>query len=678
MSKNEVNTEMKQFLKEGGNILDLLEDSQIEKLGDYVALGSEVDDHSRELWLKRNLEAIDLIKHIEDPNLEVGASDTIGTKGSKIVYPLLTSAIMHAASRLIPHFVRNGTVCDVAVHGEDPTGAKHQRAENTAAYVNWQLLSENDSWLKECHKLAHMLMTWGMGFRRVFYDPDAECIDFQLIPPADIIINHNLTTLKKATRITIRHFMSEVELVEKMRSGEFKEIDTKLLLGNDMENGEADSQEDPAMHEVYEQYCRFDLDDDGYAEPLRVFYHVGSSKLLAVHLNFVLGDVQFNDAGKVRKIPFSHNIVDYHCMDDPEGGYYSLGLNHILFHPNKVINTLNRQIVDSGTLANQQGGFYTEAFKTSDKHLKFKKGQFQKVSISPGQRISDNIMPLPFKEPSQVLYSFLGMMTQNAKELGFITDALTGESTGQNVPATTMLAIVEQSTRAFKPVVQKLQMSLTQEFKLIFKLNAKYLKDTKYMKFLDKSFYITKEDFSLEDYDVCPVADPTESSEAHKFARVQAMFQLLQLQLPYVDGMRIVKDYMDVMGVDNPMQYIVPMQPQQQPPDPKMMKVIADTQINQGKLQIAAREQARKERETAIKEEELTNSKLTTFNKLDETNDKRAKSALEAHKGGAELGVQLQLAKIAQEKVINERRRLDIMEKQSRDKGTAKGDKKGT
>src|SRR3990167_10347677 len=82
MSKNEVNTEMKQFLKEGGNILDLLEDSQIEKLGDYVALGSEVDDHSRELWLKRNLEAIDLIKHIEDPNLEVGASDTIGTKGS--------------------------------------------------------------------------------------------------------------------------------------------------------------------------------------------------------------------------------------------------------------------------------------------------------------------------------------------------------------------------------------------------------------------------------------------------------------------------------------------------------------------------------------------------------------------------------------------------------------------
>lgn len=671
-----INAEMKKFLAEDGNVLDLLEDGQISKLSGYVEAGADVDEESRALWLKRNLEAMDLIKHIEDPELDIPmGGDTI--KSCKVIYPLLSSASIHAASRLIPHFTRNNKTCEIAVHGEDPTGQKLRRAEDTAAYINYQLLYENDTWLRESHKLAHMLMTWGMGFRRVFYDTDAEALDFQLLSPADIIINHNVTTLKKATRITIRHFMSDVELVEKMRNGDFKEVDIKLLNGNSLDLKENDPNEAPAIHEVYEQYCRFDLDDDGYAEPIHVFFHVGSSKLLAVHLNFVMKDIKFNKAGLVRKIDMKHNIVDYHCIDDPEGGYYSLGLNHILLHPNKIINTLNRQIVDAGTAANQQGGFYTEAFKTNDKHLRFKKNQFQKVSISPGQRIQDQIMPLPFKEPSQVLFAFLGMMIENAKELGFITDSLTGDISGQNVPATTMLAIIEQGTRAFKPVIQKLYISLKQEFKLIFELNYKYLENTKYMKFLDRSFYVTRDDFSLEDYDVCPVADPTMASEAHKFARSQGMFQLLQLQLPYVNGMQIVIDYMDTMGVDNPAKYIVQAPPQQQAPDPKVMKLMMDAQVSQGKLKIAQQEQARKDRETDLMEEKMNMGKLDTYNKLDITNDGRRKTEHEAHKAGAEFGIQTRMANVAEEKVINERRRLEILAEQSRAKSSAGDSGKG-
>ncbi len=670
------NSTLDSFLKEEGNILHLLDDTQISKLSAYISNGVDIDERSREIWLKRNLEAMDLIKHIEDKDLDNSySSDSI--KSCKVIYPLLASSAIHAASRLIPHFTRNNKTCEIAVHGSDPTGAKLSRAEDTASYINYQLLYENDSWLKESHKLAHMIMTWGMGFRRVFYDEDSEALDFQLISPADIIINHNVTTLKKAPRITLRHYMSDVELIEKMRNDEFTEIDLVTLDGNSLELEDNDPNESPAIHEVYEQYCRFDLDDDGYAEPIKCFFHQGSQKLLAVQLSFVRGDIKFNKAGKVRKIDFKHNIVDYHCIDDPEGGYYSLGLNHILLHPNRVINTLERQIVDSGTLSNQQGGFYTEAFKTNDKHLRFKKGQFQKVSISPGQKIQDQIMPLPFKEPSQILFSFLGMMIENTKELGFITDALTGDASGQNVPATTMLAIIEQGTRAFKPVIQKLYISLKQEFKLIFELNYKYLKDTKYMKFLDKQFYVTKEDFNLADYDICPVADPTMSSEAHKFARSQGMFQLLQLQLPYVNGQQIVMDYMDTMGVDNIEKYIV-QAPQQAPaPDPKLMKVMSDAQNNAGKLQIAKQEQDRKDREFELEAEKLTLGKLGTYNKLDESIHKRNQSTLDAHKSGAEFGLQQRMTNVAEEKVVNERRRLEILAQQSRAKSGSGSSGKG-
>lgn len=670
-----INEQLKQFLSYKGSLVDLLDDSQISKLAAHVSLGVDVDEASREIWLERNLEAMDLIKHIEDKDLDAH-SDSSGIRSCKVIYPLLASASIHAASRLIPHFTRNNKTCEVAVHGEDLTGAKQQRAEATASYINYQLLYESDSWLKESHKLAHMIMTWGMGFRRIFYDQDAEQLDFQLIPPADIIINHNLTTLKKASRITIRHYMTDVEIVEKMRNGEFKEYDVRVLNGNSLDLVEADPRESPAVHEVYEQYCRYDLDEDGYAEPYRVFLHAGSKKLLGVDVNFVMGDIKFNDAGQVRKIDFKHNIVDYHCIDDPEGGYYSLGLNHILLHPNKVINTLNRQLVDSGTLSNQQGGFYTESFKTSDKHLRFKKGQFQKVSTSPGSRIQDQIMPLPFKEPSQVLFAFLGMMTENTKELGFITDSLTGDISGQNVPATTMLAIIEQGTRAFKPVIQKLYMSLKQEFKIIFELNYKYLKNTKYMKFLDKQFYVTKDDFNLKDYDICPVADPTMSSEAHKFARSQGMFQLLQLQLPYVNGMQIVMDYMDTMGVDNVQKYIVQQDPNAEtPPDPKMIKAMSDHQLNQAKMSVQMAEQRRKDTVASIGLEELNLKKLKTYSDLDERAHKARLDVVNAQKGSVELGIQGRMAAVAEEKQRNEQRRLALLAKQSGDKSGNKGSK---
>lgn len=667
-----INEQLKQFLSYKGSIVDLLDDSQISKLAAHVSTGIEVDEASRAIWLERNLEAMDLIKHIEDKDLD-SHTDSSNIKGCKVIYPLLASAAIHAASRLIPHFTRNNKTCEVAVHGEDLTGAKQRRAEDTAAYVNYQLLYENDSWLKESHKLAHMIMTWGMGFRRIFYDQDSEQLDFQLIPPADIIINHNLTTLKKASRISIRHYMTSVEIVEKMRNGDFKEYDLATLNGNALDVQEVDPREAPAIHEVYEQYCRYDLDEDGYAEPYRVFIHSGSSKILGIDANFVIGDIKFNEAGLVRKIEFKHNIVDYHCIDDPEGGYYSLGLNHILLHPNKVINTLNRQLVDSGTLSNQQGGFYTESFKTSDKHLRFKKGQFQKVSTSPGSRIQDQIMPLPFKEPSQVLFAFLGMMTENTKELGFITDSLTGDISGQNVPATTMLAIIEQGTRAFKPVIQKLYISLKQEFKIIFDLNYKYLKDIKYMRFLDRQFYVTRDDFDLKEYDVCPVADPTMSSEAHKFARSQGMFQLLQLQLPYVNGMQIVLDYMDTMGVDNVQKYIVQPDPNAQPqPDPKMIKAMSDHQLSGAKMQLAAMEQKRKDMVTSINLEELELKKLKTYSELDDKAHKQQMDAVIANRSVADSVTQSRLAAVAEEKQRNEQRRLALLAKQS---GSGKGTK---
>jgi hypothetical protein len=669
-----MNKTLEAWLKKGGNISGDLEDEQKKKLCDFVIQGIEVDEESRSIWLEQNMKAMRLIKHMEDPELERG-SDSDSIKGSKVIYPLLLAAVMHAASRLIPHFTRNNKTCEVAVHGDDPSGVKQARAKDTGSYVNYQLLYKSKEWQRMSHKLAHMFMSWGVAYRRIWWDDEDEAPTFQLVPPQDLIVNKGIETLDKAPRITIRHYLTDYDLIAKVRAGEFDipEDEIGTLDGNSGELEKADPKESPRIHIIGEQYCRFDLDGDGYPEPWKLFVHETSKKLLAA---FPLPhcskkDIKYNSEKQIKKIPFKHNVVDYHCMDDPEGGFYSLGLNHVLLHPNRIINGLNRLLVDSGALANQQGGFCTEAFKTHDKTLRFKKNTFQTVEINGMSKIQDQIMLLPFKEPSVVLLNFLDMMINNTKELGFITDALTGDITGQNVPATTMLAILENQTRAFKPVITKLYISLKMEFEIIFDLNYRNLDDTKYMRFLDKTFYVTRDDFNLDDYDVCPVADPTMSSEAHMFARAHGLYQLLQINNPQVNSEKIIMDYVKAMGVEKPEEYILPMPQKPDGPDvtdPKVFKIISDDKHKQLDGQLKILEQQRKEKEEERKEKELDLKTLEVYNKLDAADATKGKMEADAARAWKEADTKERMVDVAEEKVVNERRKLDLLARKPSDK----------
>lgn len=678
-----MNKLLTKWIGRNGSIADELDAEQKKKLADFVIIGLEVDEESRKIWLKMNLKAMNLIKHMEDPELEE-KSDSDSIKGSKVIYPLLLSSVMHGASRLAPHFTRNNKTCEVAVHGDDPTGVKFAKAKDTGSFINYQLLYQNKSWKRGCHKLSTMLICWGVAYRRVWWDDDEEAPAFDIIPPQDLIVNRGIETLDKAPRITIRHYLTDYDLICKVRNGEFNGIDEDEIAklgGNPADLEKNDERENPRIHIIDEQYCRFDLDGDGYPEPWKLFVHETDKRLLAAYPlpHCTPKDIKYNSANKIRKIPLKHNIVDYHGpIDDPEGGFYSLGLNYLLLHPNRIINGLNRLLVDSGVLSNQQGGFCTEAFKTEDRVLRFKKNTFQTVELGPMEKIQDQIMLLPFKEPSVVLFNFLDMLINNSKELGFITDSMTGDITGQNVPATTMLAILENQTRAFKPLIDKLYISLKLEFEMIFDLNYRHLQNTKYIRFLDKTFYVSRDDFDLSNYDIAPVADPTMSSDAHMFARVHGLYQLLQLNNPQVNAEKIIQDYVRVMGVEHPEEYTIPLPPPRQGPDmtdPKVIKVLNDDKHKALDAQIELLEQQRKDRDQERKDEELDLKKLKVYNELDGTYSERVKTQADAARAWKEAETKERMVDVAEEKVINERykigtenRKIDVLDRQSRSK----------
>lgn len=633
------------------NIAELLDDKQLEEIAQNASNGFFIDENSCEVWMKMNKDALKMIKS------ETNAEHTKSYAHSKVIYPLLTSSTIQLASRLIPHLTRNNKVVECAVLGPDPTGEKAAKAEQLSNFFSYELLVESDSWIKDSHKLLTMVSAWGTGYRKLHYDASQDKVLSEVLSPEDVIINSNTSSMEKCRRITIRNYMTSNDIIELVRAGKFLDVDPKEL------NPDVDSLDDVTpVYEILEQFCYIDLDEDGYEEPYIVYFHAERQKVMGMYSAFGLEDVHVTEKGEIKKIVSKPYIIDYHCIDDPEGKYQSLGLNHILFHQTKSITSILRLLIDSGALANQQGGFVTKAFKTKNREVRQELGKFTQLEIPPSTDIRSQIIPLPFKEPSQVLFSLLGLLIESGKETGFVTENLVGDSQGQNVPATTQLSIIEQGTRAFKPMIQKLYHSLKKEFKCMYYLYGKYSNHDRFIRYSDTNIQVSKSLFEDNDLDILPVADPTQSSEAHRYMKLQAIQQMMQTPLAGVlnmqaMAMRIFKE----LQIDKPEEL---MNTQPPPPDPKVQMDQMKMQLDGERLKL---EQVREQREqeklrleqikTQIKEGEL-------MLKKQESDEKQKMMLARAHKDQQEAAVKDRLATVAEEKIDVERKRLGIMAQQ--------------
>ena len=649
------------------NVAEMLSDEQLHDIVENASHGFDIDLESCEDWIEMNKEALKMIK------AETNSEHTQNYAHSKVIYPLLASANIQLASRLIPHLVRNNKVAECAVLGPDPDGSKAAKAEKVSDFFSYDLLIDSDSWLKESHKLIHMVCAWGTGYRKLCFDIGQDKVLSEVLSPEDVIINTNTASIDKARRITTRNYMTKNEIIEYIRSDRFSDIDLdKLKPGSSDDYDESqDITDTNPVYEILEQFCYVDLDDDGYEEPYIVYFHKDSETVLGIYAGYAEEDIHVNAKGKIKKIVPRPYIVDYHCIDDPAGKYHSMGLNHLLFHQNKSITSILRQLIDSGTLANQQGGFTTKAFKTKKREIKQELGKFTQLEIPPNVDIRSQIMPLPFKEPSQVLFSLLGLLIDAGKETGFVTQALMGDSEGQNVPATTMLAIVEQGTRAFKPMVQKLFHSLKKEFKMMFYLYGKFSSLDRFVKYNDLDIQISRDIFNASELDIMPVADPTQSSEAHVYMKIQALQQMLQTPLANVLNIpalaiRILKG----LQIDKPEELIAP--PQEPAPDPKMMELELKKQIAEGKMQL---DQIREQREGMKLHIDMLNTQIKEkeFQIASQESDEKQRMMLaRAHKDQQEANVKERMATVAEDKVEVERDRLALMAIQHRDEKNRK------
>ena len=544
----------------------------LENIGRKVYEGYEIDYNSLAKWRELNKEALELAMQVEERK----TSPWDGAANVK--YPLITTACIQFSSRVLPNIIKGPDVVKARVLGEDPQGIKAGKAERVSKHMSWQLLEEMNEWEEDVDRLFSSLPCLGCMFKKTYFDPTKQRNVSERILPQNVVVHIHSKSLESAARITHILELSPNEVTEKIRSGYFNEIDlpTHSLSINENDNR---SYDEDAPHVFLEQHSWLDLDEDGYKEPYIVTIHKDTKQVARITARFEPEDVEINN-GKVVRIKPLHYFTKYSFIPAIDGSFYDMGWGTLLSPLNKTVNQTLNQLLDAGTLANMQSGFLGRGIQLgrgkSGDNINFKPGEWKPINIT-GDDLRKSIYPLPVKEPSTVLYSLLGFMVDVAERLSAVTDVLMGESPGQDVPATTTLALIEQGLKLFGAIYKRIYRSMRSEYKKLFRLNSIYLNERNYYELLDDRQAVFQEDYNLNQLDILPVADVSEITDTQKLIKAQSL-----LQIPGLNQDEVKRRYLEALDIPD---VDALLQVPEAKPDPEMIHKMEQLRLERDKFE---------------------------------------------------------------------------------------------
>lgn len=536
-------------LVEMDNIAEDLTDDELMKIGQRCVDEYKTDKDTRADWERDCEEGIKLAKQVTEEK------DWPWAGAANVKFPLLSEAAITFSARAYPELVKNDVV-KAEVVGKDPEGAKAARALRISTFSSWQIKYKMPYWDEETDSLLVQLPLVGNVFRKVYEDP-LDGPQARLVRAQDFVVNHNVKSLELARRETeiMEFFGNDVQ--ERMRSGEWRDIE----LSADQKDGSPDEDK---PYVILEQHRWLDLDDDGYEEPYVVTVHESTQKVLRIVARFTADDVTFRrSTGKIVRIEPTRYYIKYGFIPNPDGGLYDIGLCHLLLPVSESINTVINQLLDAGTLSNTQGGLIAKGIRIKGGKMAFSPGEW-KFTDTMGQDLRDSVFPLPVREPSSVLFQLLGLLIDSGRSLANLKDVLQGELPQGDMPATTVLALIEQGQKVYSGIYKRIYRAMGTEFKAVFRLNKKAMKKPQFMQMYKQVLddqQATPDDFNDVDYDVCPVADPTVSSQAQRIARAQVL--LPTKDEPGAKVGAIITEYLLSAGFDTPERYYDPEAAQQ-------------------------------------------------------------------------------------------------------------------
>ena len=543
------------------NLAEEMDEGELTELcGDLIG-EFEDDISSRKDWIQTYVDGLELL----GMKVEDRTEPWPGACG--VYHPLLSEALVKfQAETMMETFPAKGPVRTQIIGKETPE--KRDAAVRVQDDMNYQLVDVMTEYRPE-----HERMLWGLGlsgnaFKKVYYDPSLVRQVSMYIPAEDIVVPYGASDLQSSSRVThvmrktpnelkklqVAGFYRDVELPDPQDT--FDEVEKKIA---EKMGFRASSDE---RYKILEMHVDIDLpgyedkDDDGEPTGIALPYVVTIEKqtqtVLAIRRNW-----NPEDPIKQKRNHFVH----YGYI--PGFGFYCFGLIHLIGAFAKSGTSLIRQLVDAGTLSNLPGGFKTKGLRVKGDDTPISPAEFRDVDVASGT-IKDNIMTLPYKEPSQVLYSLLGTIVEEGRRFASAADLKVSDMSAQS-PVGTTLAILERTLKVMSAVQSRIHYAMKQEFKLLKIIIRDYTPESYDYQPEDGSPRAKRSDY--DQVDVIPVSDPNAATMSQKVVQYQAVLQLAQSAPQLYDMPYLHRQMLEVLGIKN-VQKLVPTQEDQKPRDP--------------------------------------------------------------------------------------------------------------
>jgi len=539
---------------------DISEDLLAEIAGDLISEYEE-DVSSRKDWMQTYVDGLELL----GMRIEERSEPWEGACG--VYHPLLSEALVKFQSETIMEtFPAAGPVKTQIIGKETP--AKKEAAERVRDDMNYQLTDVMVEYRGE-----HERMLWGLGlsgnaFKKVYFDPSLNRQVSVFVPAEDVVVPYGASNLETAERVTHVMRKTENEVRKLMVAGFYRDVDLPEPSNtlDDVEKKIAEKMGFRATtddrYKLLEMQVNLNLpgyedkDDDGdetgIALPYIVTIDKSSQTVLAIRRNY-----QPDDDMKQKRSHFVH----YGYI--PGFGFYCFGLIHLIGAYAKSGTSLIRQLVDAGTLANLPGGLKSKGMRTKGDDTPIAPGEFRDVDVASGT-IRDNILPLPYKEPSQVLMSLMNQIVDEGRRFASAADLKVSDMSAQ-APVGTTLAILERTLKIMSAVQARIHNAMKQEFRLLKTIIADYTPEEYSYEPVEGSRRAKKSDY--DNVEVIPVSDPNAATMSQKVVQYQAVMQMAAANPQIYDQVELNRQMLEVLGIKN-IGKLVPSAEDHKPKDP--------------------------------------------------------------------------------------------------------------
>jgi len=545
----------------GANLAEEMDEGALNSMAGDLASDIDNDKASRKDWEKAYVEGLKLL------GLQIEERTEPWNGASGVFHPMITEAVVRFQAETITETFPAAGPVKTKIIGKDTPEVK-EAAARVEEDMNFQLTEKMVEFRPEHERMLWSLPATGSAFKKVYYDPNLGRQVSIFIPAEDILLPYGATDLDTCYRLTHVMRKTKNEILKLQQAGFYRDIDlpdppkdrTDIQKAKDKETGFNDLNDE--RYTLFE--CHVDLDLEGYEDededgevtgimlPYVVTLIKGTNDVLSIRRNW-----KEDDDLKLKRQHFVH----YQYI--PGFGAYGFGLFHLIGGYAKSATSLMRQLVDAGTLANLPGGLKSRGMRIKGDDTPIAPGEWRDVDIGSGA-LRDNILPLPYKEPSQVLMALMGQIVEEGRRFASTADMKISDMSAQ-APVGTTLALLERQLKVMTAVQARVHFALKQELKLL-KIIIRDYTDPDYAYEPEYGNRKAKQgDYDL--VDLIPVSDPNAATMSQRVIQYQAVIQMAQMAPDIYDLPQLHRGMLEILGIKNA-EKLVPIEEDMKPKDP--------------------------------------------------------------------------------------------------------------